>query len=261
MRLLGMLVLVWVVPASASAHADPCRGVVCSGHGECIAERFVPTCLCEEGYAADGIRCIRSAPSTRVRSEALAGPRIVHFAVSEGGRSVQEVGLGAGEPLSRYLAPHELWCSDFVSWVYHAAGVPFTGGYEGGWLLKNNVAIERWYMRNQRWVARTSDEWSGFTPQPGDYLRFRTSRYGHSGIVRFVAGETLYTVEGNVGGRVRLREYPRFRQHLRIEGFGLTTQSQPRLRELARLVSARTIESSLVPALPPRRARHLFGVR
>src|SRR5690606_4867174 len=110
--------------------------------------------------------------------------------------------------------PGEMWCSDFVSWVYRAAGVPFTGGYEGGWRLNNNFAIRRWFQRRGRWVDRDSEAWPTFEPQAGDYIRMHTrSGHGHSGIVRYsTPAGVLYTVEGNVGNRVRLRRYPRFRE-------------------------------------------------
>jgi hypothetical protein len=121
--------------------------------------------------------------------------------------------------------------------------VPFTGGYDGGWRIKNNVAIQHWFERRHLWVAHHSPEWESFQPQPGDYLRFYTSRYGHSAIVRFVTSDdTLYTIEGNVGGRVALRSYPHFREYSRIEGFGIVIDPDRR-RALLRALA--------VHALPP----------
>jgi hypothetical protein len=112
------------------------------------------------------------------------------------------------------------WCSDFVSWVYRIAGVPFTGGYDGGWLLRTNAAIERWYESRHGWIARGSPEFAHYEPSPGDYLRVSTERWGHSAIVHHVDGDTLYTVEGNVGGHVRKIRYRNFRDNERIAGFG-----------------------------------------
>lgn len=126
-------------------------------------------------------------------------------------------------PLRLFLKPGELWCTDFVSWVYRAAGTPFTGGYHGGWHLTNNIAVRHWFQRTHRWIANGTLAWASFDPQPGDYLRFHTSRYGHSAIVRYVAGNTLYTVEGNSRGQVRLRRYHNFRANHRIDGFGMVT--------------------------------------
>lgn len=131
--------------------------------------------------------------------------------------------------MRQYIKPGELWCTDFVSWVYRAAGVPFTGGYQGGWHLTNNFAVRAWFERQGRWVAKGSPEWERFQPRPGDYLRFDTRRYGHSAIVRYVAGDTLYTIEGNArGGIVRLRRYPDYKHNRRIDGIGMVTQAEAR---------------------------------
>ena len=81
----------------------------------------------------------------------------------------------------------------------------------------------------------------GVAPVPGpagqyahaDTNRYaNTDRYGHSAIVRYVAGETLYTVEGNSRGEVRLRHYYHWRLNQRIDGFGIVTQVEPRVAQL-----------------------------
>ena len=229
--LAACLAAVLVTPRLA-ADEGGCRGVSCSGHGACLTERDEPLCLCDEGYAATALECVASerpdaAEIEARRRTALAGGRVVYVATAEAERPPWRVGAELTTepyPLSRYLRPSEMWCSDFVSWVYRVAGVPFTGGYFGGWLLPNNQAIRRWFERRERWVDHDSPEWATVSPRPGDYLRFHTqSGHGHSGIVRYVDGDTLYTVEGNVGSRVRLRRYPRFRAHPRLDGIGLLT--------------------------------------
>jgi len=63
--------------------------------------------------------------------------------------------------------------------------------------------------------------YGSFTPSPGDYVRISTPTWGHSAIVRSVQGTTLHLVEGNARGHVRLIRYERWREHARIEGFGL----------------------------------------
>ena len=221
--------------APASAQPSPCSGVQCSGHGTCLEERQDPFCLCDDGYAADGLRC-EAHPDPEPDAGALRsssiGARIVRIASAEAGRRAPEVGRDLDEyprTMQQYLKPGELWCTDFVAWVYRAAGVPFTGGYQGGWHLTNNYAVRAWFERHDRWVANGSPAWDTFQPRPGDYLRFHTSRFGHSAIVRYVAGDALYTVEGNArGGVVRLQRYPHYKQNRRIDGFGLVTQADPR---------------------------------
>ncbi|MDH5490655.1 MAG: CHAP domain-containing protein [Myxococcales bacterium] len=148
--------------------------------------------------------------------------RIVEIAIAQIDRGVTQVRASGGEvePLARYLRPQELWCSDFVSWVYQSAGRPFTGGYQGGWMLTNNRSIRRWFERRDRWIRNGGPRWQTYAPEPGDYLRFHTTGGGHSGIVHHVEGPVLFTVEGNVGQRVRYRRYPDFRRYARIDGFG-----------------------------------------
>jgi hypothetical protein len=194
-------------------------------------------CFCEEGYAAEGQICVATeAPPSRTRSSAVGGV-IVHLATAEAGRELETVGKSlVGEPgrLSRYVRSGGLWCSDFVSWVYRAAGVPFTGGAEGGWMLGNNVMIRGWFQRRGLWVQHGSPEFETFTPRPGDYVRLRGNRWGHSAIVRYVVGNTLYLVEGNAGHRVRLTRYRDFRGRERIDGFGILTLPEARRAHLVR---------------------------
>lgn len=242
------------LPRPSVADEGACRDVFCSGHGTCMTERDEPFCLCEDGYAASELSCVRAEDpddlETRRRSP-TAGGRIVYVATAESGRGPSFVGAGlTSEPgaLSRYLRPREMWCSDFVSWVYRMAGVPFTGGYRGGWLLTNNFAIRRWFHRRGLWIDRDSSAWATFTPMPGDYIRMHTpSGNGHSAIVRYAMGDTLYTVEGNVGNRVQLRRYARFREQPRIDGFGFVTMPDARRSMLARASSLGPLRPVTLP--------------
>lgn len=222
----------WALPLSAGAQA--CAGVTCSGHGACMEEQAVPYCFCEEGFAAEGLACVEVGPAHDVDTEPL-GMRIVGAALAEEGRDLSGVGrrrIGGPGPLATFLAPGELWCSDFVSWVYRVAGVPFTGGYHGGWHLTNNQMIRAWYVRRGMFVEKDSREWNGLMPRPGDYVRIHTRTWGHSAIVRYATETTLYTVEGNAGGRVITTHYPRWREHERIDGIGLTTSGAARMNAL-----------------------------
>jgi hypothetical protein len=196
-----------------------CRDETCSGHGRCFAERNRPYCVCDEGYAAHGMTCTPHAPQPTAFDRA----KIVEIAEGEDGHGPFTVGgrvTSYPYHLSRYLTPNDLWCSDFVSWVYRAAGAPLDGGENGGWLIEGNYGMRYWFRSRGRWVARGTPEFARYTPEPGDYVRIHTNRYGHSGIVRYVEGDTLYTVEGNVGNRVRFRRHERFRTNDRIDGFG-----------------------------------------
>lgn len=231
----AIVVLSFCLAAPTAAQEDECAAVDCSGHGECMLEDHEPFCLCEDGYAADALTCTEAPPppadARALRSVSL-GARVVQIASEQGGRSGGMVGREReGQsigPLRDYVKPGGLWCTDFVSWVYRIAGVPFTGGYQGGWHLTNNYAVRRWFQRQNRWVAKGTPEFTRFQPRPGDYLRFHTNRHGHSAIVRYVAGHTLYTIEGNSRGLVRLRRYWHYQQNRRIDGFGIVTNAEAR---------------------------------
>jgi len=222
-----VLVLGLATIASAQPPADPCAGVRCGTHGLCVSESQEAYCFCDEGFEASGRSCVR-APTRRMLITTPAselGVRIVGLASAEDGRDLANVGRSRASlepgPLARYVTPGALWCSDFVSWVYRAAGVPFTGGAHGGWMLPTNAAIRRWFVRRSAWIERGDVGYGSFTPSPGDYVRISTPTWGHSAIVRSVQGTTLHLVEGNARGHVRLIRYERWREHARIEGFGL----------------------------------------
>ena len=234
MRLALAALLLIAAPAAAQPPAE-CEGETCSGHGTCMVERDEPFCLCDEGYAAVELECLRTpAPPVdqRARRSSSIGARIVRIAAAEGGRHARQIGRDIDDepgPMRRYIKIGALWCTDFVSWVYRAAGVPFTGGYHGGWHLTNNYAVREWFRRQDRWVARGTPEWERFQPRPGDYVRFHTRRYGHSAIVRYVANGNLYTIEGNArGGIVRMRSYRDYKSNRRIDGIGMVTQPAAR---------------------------------
>ena len=216
---------------------DPCRDVHC-GHGRCVSEMEDAFCFCEEGYAASGLACRAVQPARALVSQPSSiGLSIVQVAIAEDGRDLAHVGEGRSlppGPLARYVRAGGLWCSDFVSWVYRAAGVPFTGGYEGGWMLPNNAAIRGWFERRGTWVGRTERGYGSFQPRPGDYVRISTPTWNHSAIVRYAEGSTLYAVEGNAGGHVRLTRYTRWREDVRLEGFGLVSLAVPRVEALRR---------------------------
>ena len=164
-------------------------------------------------------------------SRDATGDKIVQIAVHEEGRGPNEVGQDLGYypyDLGRYLYSGEAWCSEFVSWAYCAAGYRFTGGQEGGWMLKSSQQIRSWFINNKRFVNKSDSDWNTFMPQPGDYVRYDTSSGGHSGIVRYVSGTTLYTVEGNVSNMVKLRAITNWRsQSNNIDGIGLRNPEEP----------------------------------
>ena len=229
----SLLVLTGLPP---SAHGLPpaerawCRGVTCSGHGTCMVEGSRPFCFCDDGYAAEERECVAVREPASVwasRRSMRAAERAVEIAIRYRDNDASGVGADLRAPpwgLRHYVWRGEQWCTDFVSWVYRAAGIPLTGGSHGGWMIGNNLALREWFRRHDLWVDHESRAWASFEPRPGDYVRFHTqSGVGHSGIVRRAEGDTLYTVEGNVGNRVRLRRFRSFRDDRRIDGIGMLT--------------------------------------
>lgn len=217
--------------ATSSARADdPCANVSCSGRGACFAESDDAYCLCDEGFAAAGTRCVRTESPKRADR---AGLQIVRVARGEVDRTLPFVGaerrLVPG-PLAPHVPANDLWCTDFVAWVYAVAGAPLSGGDAGGWLVRTNGAMRRWFERRGLFVA--GDALDRFEPRPGDYVRIRNDTWGHSAIVDHVEGETLFLVEGNAGGKVRATRYPRWRENPRIDGFGIASFTRARRRRL-----------------------------
>jgi hypothetical protein len=229
---IALLTLLLAWPEAALAQA--CSGVRCSGHGTCMEERSQPYCFCEEGFSAEGLECQPSG-AAHDPERPPGGMHIVGVALAEEGRDLPHIGAtrhSAPGPLAGFLRPDDLWCSDFVSWVYRAAGIPFSGGYAGGWHLTNNQMIRAWYARRGMFVAKDTPEWRDVRPMPGDYVRIHTPTWGHSAIVRYASSDTLYTIEGNAGGRVITTRYTNWRTHERIDGFGLTTDGAARMNSL-----------------------------
>lgn len=233
-----VVLVVWLLSFASTAGAQDraCRGVRCSGHGECFAERGVPHCLCEAGFSAVGAACVPAGgeeEALRARRDPRAGERVVEIAMAEVGRRPREVGATLERPpyaLRSHLMPNEWWCSDFVAWAYEAAGVGLTGGSSGGWHVSNNRAIRAWFAQRGQWIARGSDRWQTYEPRPGDYVRFDTERGGHSAIVHHVNGDTLYTVEGNLGSHVEVARYYHFRTIHFIDGIGVLALPNARPR-------------------------------
>lgn len=220
-----MLALVLSAMTSVASANDSCGPEHCAG-GHCFEERGVAYCLCGPGFAAEGLTCVPAAGDRLLRSTEAAelGERVVQVAMAEYGRELVQIGRGSTVPpydLASHVAPNEWWCTDFVAWVYAAAGVALTGGGDGGWHVAGNDAAEVWFRENTVFVDRDHPEWDTFVPRAGDYVRFWTPRSGHSAIVRYVEGDRLYTVEGNVDGKVWVDRYDDYKHMRQLVGFGI----------------------------------------
>lgn len=101
----------------------------------------------------------------------------------------------------------QAWCADFVSWVYKAAGKPFTGGADGGWRLALASDITTYFLdrKGQPDIGYGTPS-GGDTMEPGWAVSFSgadpgTRGIGHVGIITAVNSDgTFDDIEGNGSG-------------------------------------------------------------
>lgn len=108
--------------------------------------------------------------------------------------------------------PGEEWCADFVSWIYNQAGMPFTGGLDGGWRIPGAAAVADWFKANGIWInnpAAPVPVNDPKAPQPGD-LVYYPDNGGHVNIVVSYDGKTVTTVGGNQSDSVSTESFDVF---------------------------------------------------
>ena len=105
------------------------------------------------------------------------------------------------------------WCCAFATWCIRQAGVSAA-------VVKTEISCTRlitWLRSNSTYHKRSS----GYTPRTGDLIFFQSNNdaaeytASHIGIVMYVDGDTVYTVEGNtdnsgaanLGDRVCVKNY------------------------------------------------------
>ncbi|MBQ2712372.1 MAG: SH3 domain-containing protein, partial [Clostridia bacterium] len=93
------------------------------------------------------------------------------------------------------------WCAAFASWCLRQAGVAKADAITevSCWRMTT------WYRERSRYSLASS----GYTPKAGDLIMFGSNVTvpKHVGIVAGVANGTVYTVEGNSGGKVGIHTY------------------------------------------------------
>ena len=52
----------WMQCQADAPEPQPCDGITCSGHGQCLDNQGVLSCECDSGYVADGLRCKNQNP-------------------------------------------------------------------------------------------------------------------------------------------------------------------------------------------------------
>ena len=95
------------------------------------------------------------------------------------------------------------WCAAFVSWCLLTADAADAAG---GTFVSCSLWLDR-----LRTDGQYSSRASGYKPKAGDLIFFRSAGAGrasdHVGLVRYVAGGRVYTVEGNSSDKVSLNSY------------------------------------------------------
>jgi len=95
------------------------------------------------------------------------------------------------------------WCASFVNWCLRQTGVDedISGSFV------SCMSWVDWSIDHSIYKARNS----GYTPVTGDLIFFKdadsTRVATHVGLVRYVEGNTVYTIEGNSAGAVNMRSY------------------------------------------------------
>lgn len=117
------------------------------------------------------------------------------------------------------------WCACFVSW-----GLDQVKGYVNGGLPKFAFVPDgvKGFINGTVNIGGVVQNWekgwrpAGYTPIPGDiiFFQFDEDIYAdHVGVVYYVDGNYIYTIEGNSGNRVAIRKYPTGSSY--IYGYGV----------------------------------------
>lgn len=98
---------------------------------------------------------------------------------------------------------HVSWCACFVSWCAEQCGLLESGVYPR---FSSCMAGAEWFRERGKW----QDGSGSYTPQPGDLIFFDWELDGkldHVGIVEYIEGGVVHTVEGNAGDQCRQKAY------------------------------------------------------
>ena len=100
------------------------------------------------------------------------------------------------------------WCTTFVLWCYNQTDISLGTSLYGNVIPSggNCNSMISWYENKGRYHKRSD----GYKPKAGDLVFFDWSGNGssqHVGIVDYISGSTVYTIEGNCSGQVKARMY------------------------------------------------------
>jgi len=99
----------------------------------------------------------------------------------------------------------DAWCADFVSWTMQQSGAPYTNPNSGSWRIPGEYTLKEYYESQGEY-----HEVGSYRPKTGDVAIF-VGRHtadlfstAHVALVIKVEGDTMTTLGGNEGGRLRL---------------------------------------------------------
>lgn len=114
----------------------------------------------------------------------------------------EKTGKNDGTPAERYMRGDALaWCAGFVLWCLDKAGYRFWKNAAEFYPMRNAQTFEQETIKRGWWSKDRA-------PEPGDVIFFKTrgasdaGTGGHVGIVERIEGDTIHTVEGNLGNMV-----------------------------------------------------------
>jgi cell wall-associated NlpC family hydrolase len=118
--------------------------------------------------------------------------------------AISQIGNVNGEPYWSWYGfdSRVAWCATFVSWCANECG------YLDAGIIPRFAACQSqgipWFTERDLYQG------NGYVPAPGDIIFFDWENDGHSdhvGIVEYVEGEVVHTVEGNTSNSVARRSY------------------------------------------------------
>lgn len=120
----------------------------------------------------------------------------------------------------------QAWCANFISWLMNEAGEPLVNPHSGNWRIPGVYTLQEYYIDTGRYQLSTK-----YTPKVGDvaiYIGAQTSdpsSQEHTAIVVRVDGDTMTTLGGNEGGRMRLTTQKIMEGVNGLVGFGVLPES------------------------------------
>lgn len=184
-------------------------------------------CRHEESQAAwDKYASFSSGYSDQCGTSATGVMAVVEIAKQEYEKHKNELAFASGSivfPGSDYTSGKvDHWCAWFVSWVYKQAGLPFSGGDQGGWSIGGVSQLFEYFKNEQIFIALNQGD-----PRPGDVIIYHDGIKGrHVQIVISYdnATKTVTYIGGNECNGQPGCNYPR--SHINQSSFVIGGQGQ-----------------------------------